>query len=302
MTQEMNELIRVFQSFNLLSQSEDPRSIYRSVVFTPKNDEKREFLFSNNSIYAGYPNGLYYQPGVHQQPSPFPPDFQPQEIEFFKGIHQLSNMRLNRHPNNRQTSVLVGLDVLGSRIDLDYNAAQQMDNMISDEIGSKMKDLDARLEGSIKSSIQRIYSKNEDLFEKIARTEKRLLELAHRNKKVERNYYETERLQNANIKQKQIVSTINKELERVKELKDDFEYVCSRKRAQEEDLDNFGPVENPISAKRQKCIVEVLKYLQMGINRLHDDVQETQKLSNEIQQSFNGFSTGAGTVRRGTFY
>ena len=107
-----------------------------------------------------------------------------QELEF---LYANAEQRLNPDHVNLNTCILIGMENLQKRVQIDKNMCEGLVKQLDQEVSKKIKEIDNQLEGVSRKKIKQIKENNASILKRVIGFEKKLFFIARKLKRVDLN-------------------------------------------------------------------------------------------------------------------
>lgn len=107
-----------------------------------------------------------------------------QELEF---LYANAEQRLNPDHVNLNTCILIGMENLQKRVQIDKSMCEGLVQQLDQEVSKKIKEIDNQLEGMSRKKIKQIKENNASILKRVIGFEKKLFFIARKLKRVDLN-------------------------------------------------------------------------------------------------------------------
>ena len=154
-----SEFKAVLDTYSSLYNSKDSQCLFRLPVFNPTHSNQPKLMFNGNVMNQ-------------------------QELEY---LWINAEQRLNPDPVNLTTSLLIGLDNIQKRVQIDKEICQSVVKQLDQDIASKVKEINHHLEGVTMKKIATIRKNNAGILKRVISFEKKLFCIARKLKRADVN-------------------------------------------------------------------------------------------------------------------
>lgn len=154
-----SELKAVINTYWSLYNSEDTQCLFRLPVFNPSHANMPKIQFNRNQ-------------------------FNSQELEY---LWMNAEQRLNPDPINLSTCLLIGLENIQKRVQIDKQNCEFIVKQLDDEISKKVQEIDHKLETVTNKKIKTIRDNNARILKRVILFEKKLFCIARKLKRADIN-------------------------------------------------------------------------------------------------------------------
>lgn len=153
------EFKAVLDTYSSLYNSKDSQCLFRLPVFNPTNATQPKLMFNGNVMNQ-------------------------QELEY---LWINAEQRLNPDPVNLSTCLLIGLENIQKRVQIDKEICQNVVKQLDQEIAVKVKEINHQLEGDTMKKIATIRKNNASILKRVISFEKKLFSIARKLKRADVN-------------------------------------------------------------------------------------------------------------------
>lgn len=91
-----------------------------------------------------------------------------------RNVINIAEVTIGRNQSFPKAHLIIGLDILKSKLDNDFKEVEAMENVAASEIEKPLREIETKLEGELRAKAKKIRERNYSLMEKLLRIEEKL--------------------------------------------------------------------------------------------------------------------------------